>query len=487
MSTSLKKTLFILSLTLYLAACSKTDNQALSEKPPMSVVPHTLAVTESVIQTRIRVPLDNLQQKLEGDIPEMLYNSQGEEKQKCIRIFGKKHCEEFRVGGWAKRTGPIQLQALDNGYLRVKLPLQYRLKATSDGKLIRNLLKGVKFKTAAFTAIADIRPNIDNNWHLQVSHASKIVWQKRPVVEVIGIDISIQQLLEKAIEKALAKALNKQKLKLAANTRLKQQVNDFWQRLQQPRELSRSFPLWLQATPKALYLSDLRLENNALQLGLSLKTMLQTTQGSKPSQQAITKTPAPIRQAINHSAIHLSLPLALGYQQMEDSIKQGLQKKPIQLKQGNASIVINDVEIYPNNDRLVLASKITIKGFKGWFASEGEIYISGRPVVDNAAHTVRLADVEFSRKLDSPFWTVATQLLQKQLLQSLQKSLVHDFSDDYDKMYTSVNSKLQGQKKGKLKLHGHLNSLEVKDIYPDLDELRLVLEATGAVDLELIH
>ena len=106
-------------------------------------------------------------------------------------------------------------------------------------------------------------------------------------------------------------------------------------------------------------------------------------------------------------------------------------------------------------------------------------------MVDNAAHIVRLADVEFSRKLDSPFWTIATQLLQTQLLQGLQKSLVHDFSDDYDKMYASVNSKLQGQKKGKLRLHGHLNSLEVKDIYPDLDELRLVLEANGAVDLEL--
>jgi hypothetical protein len=486
-NTLLKKTSLTLSLALLLVACSKKDNEALSEKPPMSIVPHTMAVTESIIQTRIRVPLDNLQQKLEADTPEMLYNSEGKEKQKCVRIFGKKHCEEFRVGGWAKRTGPIQVQALNNGYMRVKLPLQYKLKATANGKLIRNLLKGVKFKTAAFTVIADLRPNIDNNWRLQLSHTSKIVWQKSPVVKVLGIKISIQQLLEEPLEKALDKALNKQKVKLATDARLKKQVDNFWQDLQTPRQLSSSPPIWLQATPKALYLSNIRIENNALQLGLSLKTALQTSSNNSAPQAALTGAPAPIRQAINHSAVHLSLPLALSYEQMGASIKQGLQKKPIELKEGNASIVINDVEVYPNNDRLVLASKITIKGFKGWFASEGEIYISGRPVVDNAAHIVRLADVEFSRRLDSPFWTVATQLLQTQLLESLQKSLAHDFSDDYDKMYASVNAKLQGQKKGKLRLHGHLNSLQVKDIYPDLDELRLVLEANGAVDLELVE
>ncbi|WP_158278821.1 DUF4403 family protein [Leucothrix arctica] len=487
MNTLLKKTSLTLSLALLLVACSKKDNEALSVKPPISVIPHTLAVTESVIQTRIRVPLDNLQQRLENDIPEMLYNSAGAEKQKCVRIFGKNHCEEFRVGGWAKRTGPIQVQALDNGYLRIKLPLQYKLKATSRGKLIGNLLKGVKFKTAAFTAIADIRPNISNDWQLQVSHTSKIIWQKKPVVKVIGMNISIQQLLEKPIEKALAKALNKQKTKLASENRLKQKVDEFWQKLQQPHQISNSLPLWLHTTPKALHLSQLRIENNALQLGLALKTSLRTTQEPKSTQANNSATPAPIRQAINHSTIHLSLPLALGYQQIQDSIKQGLQKKPVTLQEGNASIVINDVEVYPNNDRLVLAAKVTIKGFKGWFASKGEIYISGKPVVDNANHIVRLADVAFSRKLESPFWQVATQLLQKQLLESLKKSLVHDFSNDYDKLYASINQKLQGQKKGKLRLHGHLNSLQVKDIHPDLDELLLVLEANGAVDLELVE
>ncbi|RVU82821.1 DUF4403 family protein [Leucothrix sargassi] len=479
-----KQVALLLSVAFVLVACSKDERQVLSEKPPISIVPHTMAVNESVIQTHIRVPLDNLQQKLEADIPEMLYDSPGEPKEKCIRIFGKKRCEEFRVGGWAKRTGPIRLRALDNGYLRIELPLQYKLKASSDGKLIRNLLKTVKFRTASFTAIADIKPNIDNNWRLQVSHASQIIWQRTPKVKVIGINISIQQLLEKPIEKALDKALEKQRQKLATDTKLKQQVNEFWQGLYEPRKLGGSFPLWLHTIPKALHLSNVRIENDALQLGLSLKAMLSTS-SDESATAAVSNVRAPVRQAIQHSAIRLSLPIALGYQEMQDEIKQALKQKPIALKQGNASIVINDVEIYPNNDRLVLASKVTINGFKGWFASEGEIYISGRPVVDNTNRVVRLADVAFSRKLDSPFWTVATQLLQSQLLESLQKSLVHDFSDEYDEMYASVNAKLQGQKKGKMTLNGRLDSLDITDIYPDLDELRIVLEARGAIDLTM--
>ena len=250
----------LLILSVWLTACSKTEHQDLSEKPPLSIVPHQTMVNESVIRTRLRIPIDSLQQKLEQDIPEMLYNSPGKVKQKCIRIFGKNHCEEFQVGGWAKRTGPVQLLALNNGYLRVQLPLQYQLSATANGRLIRGLLKEVDFKPASFTAIADLNPSIDSNWHLQVTSRSQIVWRRSPVVKVLGVKIDIQDQIEKPLKKALDKALAKQQLKLASDDRLATRMKDFWVKLQQPRLLTDKFPLWLKATPSALSLSNIQIE-----------------------------------------------------------------------------------------------------------------------------------------------------------------------------------------------------------------------------------
>ena len=475
----------LLILSVWLTACSKTEHQDLSEKPPLSIVPHQTMVNESVIRTRLRIPIDSLQQKLEQDIPEMLYNSPGKVKQKCIRIFGKNHCEEFQVGGWAKRTGPVQLLALNNGYLRVQLPLQYQLSATANGRLIRGLLKEVDFKPASFTAIADLNPSIDSNWHLQVTSRSQIVWRRSPVVKVLGVKIDIQDQIEKPLKKALDKALAKQQLKLASDDRLATRMKDFWFKLQQPRLLTDKFPLWLKATPSALSLSNIQIENNAIQLGLSLKTTLQTASSESALASNITPLPALKNQAFGASVVSINLPLTLDYQELASELQQRLKNKPILLKQGNASVEVKGIEIYPSNDRLVLASKVTLNGFKNWFTSEGAIFISGKPVIDNQTHVIHLADVEFSRKLDSPFWTAATSLMQTQLLESLQKSLVHDFSDDYTKLHSSLNAQLQNHQKGNLTLNGRFDRLDVKDVYLDLDELRIVLEAAGAVDMEL--
>lgn len=475
-------------IALFLSACSDkaSEYQNLSEKPPLSVVPHSSTVSESVIQTRLRLPLDNLQQKLEQDIPTTLYDSPGEIKQKCVRIFGKKHCEEFQLGGWAKRTGPIQLQALDNGYLRVQIPLQYKLNTTANGRLIRNLLRGVDFKTAAFTAVVDLRPVIDTDWKLDLLHQTRIIWNKSPRVKVLGIQFNIQDQIEKPLKKAINKALTKQQKKLISDNRIHQQMEKIWTRLQQPRSLSNRFPLWIQASPSELSLSQLRIIGNAIELDLSLRAKLRTAT-DEPTLSGIT-TPLP---QLNHKTIgasqtRVNLPLTLSYQAMAKRLQQRLKNKPINIIEGNASIQINEVEIYPSNDRLVLATKVTLNGFKNWFNSDGEIYISGRPVVDNQSKTVRLADAAFSRQLESPFWNVATQVMKNQLLESLQKSLVHDFSKDYQQLHELLNQQLQGQRSGDIRLQGVFQDLKIKDIYPDLNELRLVLEASGVVDMEIV-
>lgn len=471
-----------------MSACSDKqapNKQNLSEKPPLSVIPHSSVVNESVIQTRLRLPLDNLQQKLEQDIPETLHHSPGEVKQKCVRIFGKKHCEEFQLGGWAKRTGPVQLQALNNGYLRVQIPLQYKLNATANGRLIRGLLREVDFKTASFTAVADLRPVMDTHWHLNVLHQTQIIWRQSPQVSVLGVRFNIQEHIEKPLKKALNKALAKQQQTLANDDRILQKMNSFWVRLQQPRALSEKFPLWIQANPSELALSELRMINNAIEVDLSLRAKLQTASNESTLNNETTPLPPLSHTAIGASQVRINLPLALDYSVMADRLQQRLSSRPIHIRERNTSIQVNAIQIYPNNERLVLAAKVTLKGFKNWFSSDGELYISGRPVVDNQSKTVRLADASFSRKLDSPFWSLATQLMQTQLLESLQQSLMHDFSEDYQQLHESLTRQLQGQQSGDMRLQGIFQGLEIKNIYPDLDALRLVLEASGMVDIEV--
>ena len=255
-SMHLKITGLIVCLLL-LTGCSKpvSEYQNLSEKPPVSITPYNTPIDESIVSTRLSIPLNDLRKRLEADIPVSLYNDPGAVKEKCIRIFGKNLCESYQVGGSVQRTGSVQLTPLNSGVLRITVPLQYKLEAKGNGKIVRELLRNIDFKTAAFTATADLKLNVNSQWQFQLDAKSSLKWNQSPKIRVLGVELDIQSKVEKPILKALDKVLKKQQSKMAANTSLKDRVENFWLSLQQPRKLNGPFQLWVKANPKTLSLS----------------------------------------------------------------------------------------------------------------------------------------------------------------------------------------------------------------------------------------
>ena len=216
-----------------------------------------------------------------------------------------------------------------------------------------------------------------------------------------------------------------------------------------------------------------------------MRTTLSTSSNGESANTQTTPLPALLNRSIPSSKLRISLPLAISYQKLASSLQQRLTNKPLEYKQGDVSISIKTVEIYPNNDRLVLAAKVKLDGLLGLLSSDGEIYISGKPIVDNQTKSLKLAEVEFSRRLDSKFWNVTTKLLHTRLLEGLQNALVYDFSKNYNEARQSINQQFNGWHGKKIKLNGQLDDLKILNIQPDLEELRLILEAEGILDLEL--
>lgn len=319
----------LLCAAIMLGACSDSETTTLSEKPPISVIPYQTLLPESVVRTQLVLPLDNLSQRLEADLPQVLFEEPGKVHKKCVRIFGKKLCEDFEVSGWVQRNGPLQLQALDNGYLRIALPLRYQVKVRADGNIVRELLKGVDVKPAAFTVVVDLKPDLNRDWTLQLSSHTQIHWNEKPVIEVLGVDISITGQIDKPLNKALQIATAKFEQKLASDDRIRERASDFWERIQQPRALKGKLPLWIRAQPQGLSLYNLAIRNNALQLDLSLRTMLQTASEQSGLSTVTTALPELERLAPQASALNINLPLTVSYEHLAELLHKQLQKRPL--------------------------------------------------------------------------------------------------------------------------------------------------------------
>ena len=472
----------LLCAAIVLGACSDSETTTLSEKPPISVIPYQTLLPESVVRTRLVLPLDNLSQRLEADLPQVLFEEPGKIHKKCVRIFGKKLCEDFEVSGWVQCNGPLQLQALSNGYLRIALPLRYQVKVRADGNIVRELLKGVDVKPAAFTVVVDLKPDLNRDWTLQLSSHTQIHWNEKPVIEVLGIDISITGQIDKPLNKALQIAAAKFEQKLASDDRIRERASDFWERIQQPRALKGKLPLWVRAQPQRLSLSNLAIRNNALQLDLSLRTMLQTASEQSGLSTVTTALPELERLAPQASALNINLPLTVSYEHLAELLHKQLQKRPIKLKQGGTTLTVNEVSLYPNNDRLVMAAKVSLGSFGNMMSSDGEIYISGVPVIDAAPQQLKLDNVAFSRKLDSTFWSAATSLLHKQLLEQLQSSLIYDFSEQYADLEDSVNRKLLTGNGDGFSYQGQLERIDIANPQLDLEQLQIMFMLKARVD-----
>ena len=74
---------------------------------------------------------------------------------------------------------------------------------------------------------------------------------------------------------------------------------------------------------------------------------------------------------------------------------------------GEIEVTINDVEIYPSGNRLVVGVNLKADFPSSALDTKGSVYLIGTPVVERGT-TISLPDLAFTRVLDNDFWNAAT-------------------------------------------------------------------------------
>ena len=154
---------------------------------------------------------------------------------------------------------------------------------------------------------------------------------------------------------------------------------------------------------------------------------------------------------------------------------------------GPVDVTVKSASIAASGDRLLISLLVHAKEKKSFFGlgAEATVHIWGRPRLDQAAQTLRLADVELAVESEAAFGLLgaAARAAIPHLQQALADRMVVDlkpFASNAQRKIAAAIADLQKNEEG-IRVDADVTSIRLASIAFDSKTLRVVVETDGTI------
>ncbi len=414
-----------------------TSAQQLSVKPPLQYSKVELKALDSSIGMHTKLPFSSIIAAAEHAT---VNDQSGKgEKQTCKKILGAKVCATLQWQYTISRDGKVEVNAIDER-LQLRLPVSFSGVASVDGN--GGKLLGLRNKdiTGKLTLVADLDFTIAPNWCPKLESDLSYVWVSDPKIRLVGnIRINLRKSVDKALQRKL-KDLQSTFSELIDCDEFRQSVAEQWHVHTLDVPINKNSTSQLHITPLNASISEIGIESDhvgiAFELGATIKLHDDT-------HQAVPVTALPdLRPSVGSpGSVEFSLLLEIPYQQLTDTITPKVVGKTYSSKDASNVIAINSIELYPSGELLTIDVGFSANIFR-YFETQGNIYITAKPIADPHSNTLRLTELAFTRSMDSKVMSALTTVLRQKLLAALVDALVIDLGPSLRKIEDSVAKSL---------------------------------------------
>ena len=155
-------------------------------------------------------------------------------------------------------------------------------------------------------------------------------------------------------------------------------------------------------------------------------------------------------------------------------------------------MTVKRAAVAASGDRLLNSLLLDASANKGFFGlgGEAEVHIWGRPVLDQAQQTLRLADIQLAVESEAAFGLLGAGA--RAAIPHLQNALAEKANIDLKPFAASARKKIADaitdlQKSGSngVQVTANVNSLRLTDIAFDSKTMRVIADAQGAINVAL--
>jgi len=419
--------------------------------------------------------------------------------------------------GWTASRGPIQASGAQD-VLSLAMPLTGKLNVTGSLSskatgAIGDALGGLVGSNAAkqigsiniksLNASAEIkgnvtftsRPKFSQAWHLEPNLAGQVSLGDTSLI-VAGARVNVPAQVKPLIEKNVAEQVAAAETRVRNDRTFEQSARAQWARacrsipLQGTGAASSLPPLWLELKPTAAVAAQPRVDATAVTttIGVEVETRVTSTE-TKP------ECPFPGRLIIEPpmaGGVHIGVPIDVPFTDISKIVAAQLAGRTFpEDGSGPVDVTVKGASAAAAGDRLLISLLVHAKEKKSFFGFGGEatVHIWGKPELDQAKQTLRLANIELAVESETAFGLLGAAA--RAVMPHLQKALAEKATIDLKPFAANAQQKIAAavsdfQKNADgVRVTAEITSMRLADIAFDSKTLRVLVSADGTMSVSV--
>jgi hypothetical protein len=419
--------------------------------------------------------------------------------------------------GWTASRGPIAATGAQD-VLSLATPLTGKLNVTGSlsskatgavGDALGGLLGGNVAKQIgsvnikALNASAEIkgnivitsRPKLAANWRIEPNLAGQVTLSDSSLT-VAGARVNVPAQIKPVIDKNVADQLAAAGARIHADPTFERNARIQWAKACrsipiQGNGAASSLPaLWLELRPIRAIAAQPRVDaaNLTLTLGLEAETRITSTQ---------TKPDCPFPEKISigppmPGGVSVGIPIDIPFVDINKVLEAQLAGRTFpEDGSGSVDVIVKRAAVAASGDRLLISLLVNAKEKKSFFGFGGEatVHIWGRPVLDQAQQTLRLANIELAVESEAAFGLLGAAA--RAAMPHLQKALAEKATVDLKPFIGNAQKKIAAsiadfqKNEDGVRVAAEITSLSLADIAFDSKTLRVIAEAAGTITVAI--
>jgi hypothetical protein len=419
--------------------------------------------------------------------------------------------------GWTASRGPITATGAQD-VLSLATPLTGTLNVTGSlsakatgavGDALGGLLGGNVAKQIGSVNIKNLNASAEIKGNVVITARPKIAaaWRIEPnlaaqvnlgdsSLSVAGARVNVPAQVKPLIDKTVADQLNAVQARFRNDPALEQNARTQWAKACRSIPLQgtgtgSSLPaLWLELRPTAAIAMQPRIDATAMTLTMGVEVETRITPA-----QTQPECPFPPKIVIvpqTSGGIHIGVPIDVPFADINKIVEAQFAGRTFpEDGSGSVDVVVKRASVAASGDRLLISLLVNAREKKSFFGFGGEatVHIWGKPVLDPAQQTMRLANIELAVESEAAFGLLGAAA--RTAMPHLQKALAEKATIDLKPFAINAQKKIAAaiadfqKSEDGVRVAADITSLRLADIAFDSKTLRVIAVAEGAINVYL--
>lgn len=463
MKTSL---LFAIVAAMLLASCQPS---ARFEPPPphetYNAAPSAVPQLVSVINVPVRIPVAELERKINAQVAGLLYADSSLENN---------NRDELLLKVWKREN--IRLETA-GGQFNLVVPLRVWAKKGIS------VLGMMNYQETEFALDAKFVSRISVNADYQVitaTTANGFDWIEKPYLKLGFVEVPVTGLVERILAEQQPGIARQMDAQLRQQLDLKPYIGQVWQLLRQPLLVSRMHDAWLRITPLEIWMTPLAASGATAQASIGIKARTETWLGQRAVAAASMASLPPLRFSGQLAdGFQLGLTGEVSHAAATRLAAAELVGKTFDFQGGKRKITVTSVALYGNGGNLVIKTGVT-------GSLDGTVYLVGKPFFNPGNQMIQMKDLDFALDTKSRLAKAAGWLAHGNLARRMQDAFRIPVGGQLEAARAAIQAQLTDYPLAKgVTLNGRLDDFAPSEVVITPQAIVAVVAAKGKLDVKI--